>query len=153
MTYIHSLKHVVLAAILLSTAACSTATMETDQQTKVGFSNITDTPLPVSATMDMEKSMVTGSGDTWSGHLVYKTKKPQTEVIEFINREMLATGWSKVSELRGHETVLMFIKGKRVATTRVTTEKGLISNSTLVAIDMANSNMRHTLSQDNQDDA
>ena len=102
-----------LATLLLS--ACSTSTLQTDKQSKAGFSNITDTPLPVSAKMDLHRSMVTGSGANWSGHLVYTTEKPLVQVVDFINREMQTSGWTKISELRGHETVMTFIKEKRIA--------------------------------------
>jgi hypothetical protein len=134
-----------LATLLLS--ACSTSTMQTDKQSKAGFSNITDTPLPLSAKMDLHRSMVTGSGANWSGHLVYTTEKPLVQVVDFINREMQTSGWTKISELRGHETVMTFMKEKRIASARITAEKGFMSNTTLVAIDMANSSLRHVVTE------
>lgn len=135
-----------LAVVLaLSLAACATEPMKSTTQPKPGFSNITDVPLPESATMDLHQSVVTGGGDTWSGHLVYDTKNSQVRVIDFTSKEMKAKGWSKVSELRGKESVLVFMMDRRVATIRVTKEDGFISNKTRVVIDMANSNLRNAL--------
>ncbi len=140
-----------LTALLLSVSACNTTSMQPDQHSKVGFSNVTDIPLPVSAKMDMDKSLVSGSGDSWSGHLVYHTPKPQVSVIEFTNKEMISSGWSKISELRGPETIITFIKSKRIATFRVITEKSLMSKSTVVAIDMSNSNFRQGIVQEEEE--
>jgi len=122
--------------------------MEPSRYTKPGFSNIRDVPLPKAANMDINKSMVMGSGDTWTGHLVYETDKPQVEVIDFTTSQMQGVGWMKLSELRGKETVITFIKGQRVATVRVTTDKGYIRDQTAVSIDMSNSNLNHTVEHD-----
>ena len=95
--------------LALSLAACATGPMLSSEQPKPGFANITDIPLPESATMDLHKSVVTGAGDTWAGHLVYDTKNSRVRVIDFTSKEMKAKGWSKVSELRGKESVLVFM--------------------------------------------
>lgn len=140
-----------LTIAVVSLSACSSSTMVTDTHSKVGFSNITDIPLPVSAKIDIHQSMVSGSTNNWTGHLVYASEKPQTQVIDYTNREMLDAGWTKVSELKGHETTITFIKEKRIVSFRLTTEKGYFSNSTVVAIDMANANLRQAIVQEEND--
>jgi len=141
-----------LSGILaLSLVACTTGPMLSSAQPKPGFANITDIPLPESATMDLHKSVVTGAGDTWAGHLVYDTNNSRVRVIDFTSKEMKAKGWSKVSELRGKESVLVFMMDRRVATIRVSKEDGFLSNKTLVVIDMANSNLRNALVNSSED--
>lgn len=128
--------------LTLSVVSCS-STMQTAKQDKPGFSNITDIPLPESAKMDLSKSMVMGGGDTWTGHLVYNTSRSPSQVIDFINEQMQSTGWTKLSELRGHETILTFMKEKRIATVKVTTDSWYHYNKTLVSTDMTRSNLTH----------
>ena len=133
----------ILGILSLSLVACSTTPMEVTLQSKPGFANITDVPIPESAKIDINKSMVMGGGDAWTGHLVYTTKRSHVEVIDFVTRNMLARRWSKVSELRGIETVITFMKNHRVATVRVMVDKGYISNETIISIDMSNSDLTH----------
>lgn len=80
----------------------------------------------------MSKSMVMGGGTKWTGHLVYKTRKTQEQVIDFTNATMQNSGWTKLSELRGNDTVITFMKNNRVATAHINVERGYISKSTLV---------------------
>jgi len=132
---------ILVSLLTLSVTACSTSTIKTAQQSKSGFSNITDIPLPETANIDLNKSMVMGGGNTWTGHLVYYTNKSQEQVIDFVTTQMSGTGWTKLSELRGNESVITYIKEKRVATVRVTTDKGLLIDKTIVAIDMTHANL------------
>jgi hypothetical protein len=53
--------------------------------------------------------------------------------------------WTRISELRGHDTVLTFMKMKRIATVRINAIRGYVSNSTSVTIDMTNSNVSRVL--------
>lgn len=121
--------------------ACSTAGMRVADQSKPGFSNITDVPLPQSANLDMNRSMVMGGGDSWTGHLVYDTNRSQVEVVDFINSQMQGADWTKISELRGKETVITFMKAKRVATINIFADNGYFGKKTIVAMDMANSKL------------
>lgn len=126
----------------LTLSACSTTSMKVSTKTKPGFSNITDIPLPESAKMDLNKSLVMGGGESWTGHLVYETNKPQAEVIDFMNTKMQDADWTKISELRGKETVITFMKEKRVATIRIINADGYLSKKTIVSIDKTYSKLR-----------
>ena len=139
-------------ALMLLLTSCSSTTMQPTQQAKPGFSNVTDIPLPESATMNLKQSMITGSGKTWAGHLVYDTTKSQPQVIDFICEEMHASGWSKLGDLRGKETTITFMKNKRLATVRVTSDPGFLAHKTSVSIDMTNSDIRHAIVSAQQDE-
>lgn len=143
MTFVKKLLAITLVcAATVSFSSCSTSPMKVSQQSKPGFSNIQDVPLPQSANIDMNKSMVMGGGNSWTGHLAYDTKESQAEVVDFINTHMQRDDWTKLSELRGKETVISFMKDKRIATVRVTVDDGYFSKRTAVSIDMTNSKMR-----------
>lgn len=131
-----------ICATLFSLSACSTTSMKVSDQSKPGFSNITDIPLPESANIDMNKSMVMGGNNVWTGHLVYYTNKPQAEVVDFINSHMQNDNWTKISELRGKETIISFMKKKRVATIRILTEESYFSKKTMVSVDMTSSKFK-----------
>ena len=136
---------ILICSSVFTLAACtSQGPMRASEQTKPGFSNITDVPLPQSANMNMSKTMVMGGDNSWTGHLVYDTAQPQAEVVDFTNAKMVENDWTRVSELRGKNTVLTYIKDKRVATISIMTEKGYVSQQTEVTIDMSNSKL-HTV--------
>ena len=86
--------------------------------------------------------MVMGGGNSWTGHLVYETNRPQAEVIDFMNENMQQADWTKISESRAKDTVITFMKEKRVATIRILNDDGYLSKQTTVTIDMANSKLR-----------
>lgn len=131
-----------ICAATVSLSSCSTTAMKVSEQSKPGFSNIQDIHLPQSANIDINKSMVMGGGNSWTGHLAYDTKESQAEVVDFINTQMQGDDWTKLSELRGKETVISFMKDKRIATIRVTLDDGYFSKKTAVSVDMTNSKMR-----------
>jgi len=136
-------KMVAFSAITIFLSACSTtkAPMSVTDQSKPGFSNITDIPIPQSAQMDLDNSSIMGGSDSWTGHLVYNTERSRVSVIDFLSSQMVENGWAKISELRGKETVMVFMKHKRVATLRIT---GTTKKS-VVFVDMANSNAENVI--------
>ncbi len=131
-----------LGLLTISVASCASFNMKTTEQPKPGFANSIDIPLPQTAKIDMNKTTVMGGGNTWTGHLVYNTRKTQPQVIDFVTSQMQNAAWTKISELRSKETVINFVKGKRVATVRIMPENHYIYTDTSVSIDMVNSNLR-----------
>jgi hypothetical protein len=138
----HSTYSVLLAAAFTIVGCASTSPVKMTAQSKPGFSNITDIPLPQSATLDSEKSMVLGGNNTWTGHLVYDTDQPNTLITDFTNKKMLEDSWSKISELRGKDTILSYVKDERLATFRISADHGLMSSKTRVSIDMTNTSIK-----------
>ena len=132
-----------LTATILLTGACNSEPQKmAAAAAPQGFSNIKDTPIPDTATVDTNRSMVVGGGDSWTGKLVYATPQPAPEVIDFVTAKMQASGWTKISELRGTENVFSFMKQKRVATVVVKGDSGYLANGTEVSVGMVNSHSR-----------
>ena len=129
----------VLCSAALLLCACSSTGMKIADQNKPGFSNITDVPLPESATIDMNSTLVMGGGDSWTGHLVYRTNRTRAEVVDFTNTHMQAAEWTKLSELRGNESVITFMRNKRVATLKIAGGDQVFSKENFVSIVMTNS--------------
>ena len=140
-------KNFVCIGLLAATlTGCASSHVTASTQPKAGFSNITDIPIPQSAHIDLSKSMVMGGNEKWTGHLVYHTNQPQPQVIDFLNDQMQSTGWTKVSELRGTESVLTFIKQQRIATVRIFKEAHYLSkDAVIVTVDMTNSKMKSVM--------
>ena len=107
-----------------------------------GFSNVTDVPVPESARIEQDKTMIMGSNDHWTGHFVYSTKQPSTYVIDFINTQMQNLGWKKISVLRGSETNFTFTRKDRVANVKISTSNEFLSKKTIVSIDMATTSLK-----------
>lgn len=132
---------IVLASFFLIACSTSAPPINVAENPQPGFSNVTDIPVPDTARMDLDKSIVMGGRDNWTGHLVYTLNHSRVTTIDFLSTQMVARGWARISALRGAETVIVFMKDKRVATFRITGN----NKNTLVTVDMANSNAKNVI--------
>lgn len=131
-----------LFTIFAVLSGCNEAPVRMAEGIPAGFSNVSDVPIPESAKVDMTNTTVVGGHDRWTGQLAYTSTQSQPELIDFINSQMQKSNWTKISELRGKETVFSFIRNNRVAVILVSSDKGTFSaNKTLVSIGMTNSKL------------
>lgn len=87
--------------------------------TPASFSQFTDIPIPSSASLDNERSLVLGSQDAWLGRVVLNTSSSLPNMFEFYTNEMRRFGWSEVTTVRGDPSTLTFTRANRVATVRI----------------------------------
>lgn len=87
--------------------------------TPASFAQFTDIPIPSSAGLDNERSLVLGSQDAWLGRVVLNTSSSLPRMFEFYSDEMRRFGWSEVTTVRGDPSTLTFTRGGRVATVQI----------------------------------
>ena len=81
-----------------------------------GFIGYTDIPVPQGASMNLDKTLAFGTGDTWTGRLNQDVKQTLHETFDFYLREMPNFGWTPITAVRGDISVLTYYRGNRIAT-------------------------------------
>jgi hypothetical protein len=87
------------------------------------FAQFKDIPIPGGAEMDMERSIILGSQDTWTGRVHLQVNISATKLFEFYKLEMPGFGWKEVTSVRAAISVLTYIRDSRVATIQILANK------------------------------
>jgi hypothetical protein len=95
---------------------------------------VTDIPMPPNAHQDLERSLVLGRLDHWTGRLVFKLGLSPAEAFSFYQRQMPGFGWDYVTAVQSEISVQTFKRGERVATIQI---EGRTLGGSLVSIVMA----------------
>jgi hypothetical protein len=110
--------------------APSTSTMDAQTQTKDGtpaadatplkaFNRFPDIPVPTKASMDMSRTLVFGSGDTWYGQLGQDTGHSSDAMFDFYKQELPGFGWLEVTSVRAPVSVLTYERQKRILSIQI----------------------------------
>ena len=83
------------------------------------FSLFSDIPVPAGASMDMERSLLLGTGDLWTGRLVFSTNNGHGRVFDFYKTEMPGFGWQEITSVRASISIQTWKRGPRVATIQI----------------------------------
>lgn len=83
------------------------------------FTQFSDIPVPPAATMDMDRSLLLGASEEWTGRLVYSSSNSTAQIFDLYKAEMPKFGWQEMTVIRGQRTVMTFQRGARVATIEV----------------------------------
>ena len=108
-------------------------TEPTTARQRLGFDQFPDIPIPAGAAMDLERSLVLGSADEWTGRLAMTVRDSTDALYDFYHREMQKFGWQEVTTVRSEISVLTFSRGDRVATVQIrsTTLSGALIDLTV----------------------
>ena len=87
------------------------------------FAQFKDIPIPGGATMDMERSIILGAQDTWTGRVHLQVNISATKLFEFYKLEMPGFGWKEVTSVRAATSILTYIRDSRVATIQILANK------------------------------
>jgi hypothetical protein len=87
------------------------------------FAQFKDMPIPGGATMDMERSIILGAQDTWTGRVHLQVDISATKLFEFYKLEMPGFGWKEVTSVRAATSILTYIRDSRVATIQILANK------------------------------
>ena len=119
---------VVLAACNQSEALQPT-TSASDSETSQSFALLTDIQHPPGADLDVEKSLVLGDLDRWTGRVILDVDQSATKAFGLYQSEMPNFGWSPVMSVQAGVSVLTFTRGERAATIQI--ENNTIRGSTV----------------------
>ncbi|WP_337997979.1 hypothetical protein [Oleispirillum naphthae] len=83
------------------------------------FAQFSDIPVPSGASMDMDRSLLLGASEAWTGRLVYSTSTDPAQVFDLYKAEMPKFGWTELTVIRGERSIMSYQRGSRVSTIEI----------------------------------
>ena len=116
---------VTASLILLSSCANMQAMIDQQQQTKelsVAQTLQVSIPLPDNSNYLINKSVIIGEGNKFSGILYLQHEQSADDIVTFYRKNMISDGWSEIGIVRSNFILVNFEKEYRFATIKVTRE-------------------------------
>ena len=116
---------VTASLILLSSCANMQAMIDQQQQTKelsVAQTLQVSIPLPENSNYLINKSVIIGEGNKFSGILYLQHEQSADDIVTFYRKNMISDGWSEIGIVRSNFILVNFEKEHRFATIKVTRE-------------------------------
>jgi hypothetical protein len=123
--------HFVLAAGLTATLALASCESSTPiEPTTAGtpgsgdveqtYALLTDIAIPQNARLDIERSLILGERDRWTGRIILKVSQAAPRLVAIYQNQMPGLGWQPVTAVQAETSVLTFTRGERAATVQIT---------------------------------
>lgn len=115
---------VLVSAALLLTACSQGAPLQpTSTAASSGieksFSLLTDIPIPPNATLVVERSLILGDLDRWTGRIILNVGQGAPQIFSLYQTEMSNFGWDPIMSVQAEVSVLSFTRGERAATVQI----------------------------------
>lgn len=78
------------------------------------FAHFPDIPFPQEAYVDLESTKALGSGENWTGSLVFTTPYNASEIFDFYVAEMPKLNWVEVATVRAKISHMTYGRNHRV---------------------------------------
>ncbi len=85
----------------------------------VSFNRFPDFPFPDTANIDMENTLIFGSGEEWFGRLAIDASYHTNEMFDYFKQEMPSFGWREITSVRGIASSLTYSRQNRIATIQI----------------------------------
>ena len=111
--------------------SCSNIAEKSQNQTQILIEYaLYDFPLPEDSEIQMDNTVILGSGDLWAGQIVLLSESSPVELIKFFTESAKSSGWTLGSSTISEIVLLVFNNDKRIATVEISkSKKGLFSFS------------------------
>lgn len=83
------------------------------------FSLLTDIPIPPDSTLDVDRSLILGDLDRWTGRIVLNVGQDATPTFALYQTQMPNFGWDPIMSVQAGISVLSFTRGERAATVQI----------------------------------
>jgi hypothetical protein len=118
-----SLRLALCLALCLALGACGTS-LSPNQKDGVlpgeaSFTQFKDIPVPSGASMNTERSLITGTQDAWIGRLVFTSFSNSTEMFDFYKNNATGFNWEEMASVRSKVSVLTYTRAERVMTVQI----------------------------------
>ena len=115
-------------ALLIS---CSNIAEKSQNQTQILIEYaLYDFPLPEDSEIQMDNTVILGSGDLWAGQIILLSKSSPVELIKFFTESTKFSGWTLGSSTISEIVLLVFNNDERIATIGISEgKKSLFSSS------------------------
>lgn len=84
-----------------------------------GFTTFPDMPMPVGGEIDVERTLIFGTGDAWFGRMVLNTSHNTGDMFTFYREGLPGFGWKEITSVRAAVSVLTYVREDRVATIQI----------------------------------
>ena len=124
-------KVVSLIFITIFLASCSNTAQESQQQTQILMEfALYDFPLPADSEIQMDNTVILGSGDMWAGQILIYSSSSPVKLITYFTETGKSSGWILASSTISERVLLVFNKDDRIATVEISKgKKNLLSLS------------------------
>ena len=90
-----------------------------NEKSQPSFSDFSDMPIPASARMDVDHSLILGPKENWLGRLVFRSSSSASESFDFYANGMQRFGWQSVAVVRGAISAMTYTRSDRVASIQI----------------------------------
>ena len=109
---------------LLFLISCSNIAEKSQNQTQVLIDYaLYDFPLPSDSEVQMDNTVILGSGDLWAGQIVLLSDSSPVQLIKFFTESAKSTGWTLGSSTISEMVLLVFNNDDRIATVEISKGK------------------------------
>jgi hypothetical protein len=113
----------IIAALFLSACAQGAklqSTLSADESAiEKSFSLLTDIPIPQNSTLDVERSLILGDLDRWTGRIILNVGQASTKTFALYQSQMTNFGWEPIMSVQAEVSILSFTRGERAATVQL----------------------------------
>ena len=126
----------VLLFSLSFSISCSNIAEKSQNQTQILIEYaLYDFPLPSDSEIQMDNTVILGSGDLWAGQIILLSDSSPVELIKFFTESAQSSGWTLGSSTISEMVLLVFNNDKRIATVEISKgKKSLFSFSKTVLL-------------------
>ena len=89
----------------------------------LSLTQFTDIAVPGGATLDLDRSLILGPHDVWTGRVRLESSQTPADLYAFHRSEMPSFGWTEISVARGKVSLLTYLRDGRVATIEIARSK------------------------------
>ena len=100
----------------LGTSASNPVNKDIDVDARKSFADI---PVSRSDSIDISRSLLFNSGETWLGQAVIKSSQSAEAAFDYYINEMPTYGWTLVTSVQSKVSVLNYEKGTRFASVQI----------------------------------
>lgn len=83
------------------------------------FADFSDIPRPDRVTMDMKETRIYGRDNDWLGTITFKSPYDIEGMFDFYISEMPKFGWVEITTVRSDNSVMAYIRARRVAVIQI----------------------------------
>ena len=95
---------------------------ETSKPGQASFSQFQDIPIPIGAEMNLDRSVILGAPETWTGRLTLETNHNPVKLFNFFKQSTPEFGWQEVTSIRSATSFLTYTQTTRVLTIQITSK-------------------------------
>ena len=134
--------HLLMFAALFTLAACTQGTRLQPTQSssadgksgiEQNFSLLTDIPIPPDSSLDVDRSLILGDLDRWTGRIVLNVGLDPIPTFALYQTQMPNFGWDPIMSVQAGISVLSFTRGERAATVQIE-DRTLGGNTTTITV-------------------